>query len=83
MGVNVEHLGMDQGLTKPGHEQIASSASYEARGYSSLRLIATRRRNVDAALDAFDLEDMRSHLSKRHAREVRLVLPNSIAVLVC
>lgn len=69
MGVDVQRVGMNNGNTKPGHEQVASSASYEARGASSLRLVQTRRRSVEEVQE-FDLNNMVSHLSKRHALEV-------------
>ena len=71
MGASMRQLEVDGNVKERGSDNVANSASYEATGSTSLIRTASRRRSVQELRNVapFELSNMRTHLSKRHAVE--------------
>lgn len=68
MGASLRQFELDGSESQRGSDNVANSAAYEATGSTSLIRTASRRRSLHAADGAaYELHDMRAHLSKRHA----------------
>lgn len=68
MGVDFQRFNVDGTENKDSSSEVVNSAAYEATGATTLRLHDVRRRSVEA-VEEYDVNNMRTHLSKRHARE--------------